>query len=429
MTAVVVALVVAALLPACSGGGGDGYDLTVYFDRGISLYDGGDVRVLGLPAGEITGVEAEANRVRVDLRIRGDVPVPKDVNAAIVPLSLIGERYIQLFPAWTTGMDRVRDGDVIPVERTTIPVEPDEALAALKEFLDTLDPNATGRLVTNLADDLEGNGASLNSALRGLSDLTVTLAEKDDELAALVDNFDEFTATLVTREQQLARVLDGFATMANVLAQERRDVERLVSALAQLSTDGLDLVSEHRVRLQRDLAVLSRTLDSVRTNIDVVRDLLTAAPTMVAGQDLDGKNEGLNAAYDPEFHRIDLRTALAPLLSDLLGVVGLEGPEVCIPVDVVCPDGGLPLPEAPALPALPLAGASTSVSSAAQTPAPDQNPVGAVVDLLGSSTDASTTRAARLAAPTSRTDDRPSRAGGITGWLASVGRTIAEVLA
>lgn len=423
VVAIVVGVLLVALLPACSRGDG-GYDLTAYFERGISLYEGGDVRVLGLPAGEITKVEAEATRVRVDMRIQSDIPVPHDVNAAIVPLSLIGERYIQLFPAWTTGTERVRDGEVIPLERTTMPVEPDEALAALKEFLDTLDPNATGRLVTNLADDLDGNGASLNSALKGLSDLTVTLAAKDDELAALVDNFDAFTATLVTREQQLARVLDGFATMAKVLADERRDIERLVSALARLSTDGLDLVSEHRARLQNDLAVLARTLDSVRTNIDVVRDLLTAAPTMVAGEDLDGKNEGLNAAYDPEFHRIDLRTALAPVLSDLLGVVGIEGPEVCVPVDVVCPDGGVPLPEVPSLPALPLSGEGADASSASP-----QNPVGAVVDLLGSPTDADTTRAAELAMPrsakptTGTPSDRPA------SWLARLGRAIAEVLA
>jgi phospholipid/cholesterol/gamma-HCH transport system substrate-binding protein len=392
----VVALVLGALLPACSSGG-DTYALTAYFERGISLYPGGDVRVLGLPAGEIIEVEAQATRVRVEMKIRNDVPVPAEVNASIIPLSLIGERYIQLFPAWTTGQERARNGDVIPTERTSIPVEPDEALAALKEFLDTLDPNATGRLVTNLADDLEGNGASLNRAIKGISELTVTLARKDDELAALVDNFDDFTATLVTREQQLAKVLDGFATTAKVLAEERRNVERLVKALAQLSVDGLDLVSEHRARLQRDLDVLARTLDSVRTNIDVVRDLLASAPILVAGDDLDGKNEGLNASYDPQYHRIDLRTSLAPVISDLLDVLGVDGPLVCLPVDVVCPPGASPLPSAPpGTPALPVPGAASTATSSTT-----------------SSTAAATT---------------PSAATGALGWIAGVGRRIAGVL-
>ena len=388
---VLVAVLVTTSLGACSRS--DTYDLTAYFSRGISLYEGGDVRVLGLPAGEITNVEAEANRVRIDMKIQSDVPVPAEVQATIVPLSLIGERYVQLFPAWTTGDPKASDGDVIPLERTAVPVEPDEALAALKEFLDRLDPNATGRLVQNLAADLEGNGATLNRALSGLSELAVTFAEKDDELASIIDNFDEFTATLVTREAQLGRVLDGFATTAAVLAQEREDIERLVAGLAQLSTDGLDLVSEHRARLQTDLQVLARTLDSVRTNIDVVRELLASAPMLVAGEDLDGRNEGLIASYDPQYHRIDLRTSLSPLASDLIDVLGIGG--LCLPVDVACPPDDTPLPSLPAPIPVPLA-------------APG---VGAIAS----------------AGPAARAPSRP--APDASGWLGGIGRLIAEVLA
>jgi len=34
-----------------------------------------------------------------------------------------------------------------------VPVEPDEALAELKKFLDSLDPNGLGSLINNLSDD------------------------------------------------------------------------------------------------------------------------------------------------------------------------------------------------------------------------------------------------------------------------------------
>jgi ABC-type transport system involved in multi-copper enzyme maturation permease subunit len=92
---------------------------------------------------------------------------------------------------------------------------------------------------------------------------------------SITDHFDDFTSTLVTREQQLGRVLDSFATTAAVLAEERGNIERLVKALGQLSVDGLDLVAEHRVRLQHDVEVLTRTLLSVQTNIESVRQLLS----------------------------------------------------------------------------------------------------------------------------------------------------------
>lgn len=330
------AAVATALAGCTSGGGGGSYKLTAYFDKAISLYDQSSVRVLGLPAGKVTDVEVEGTQVRVEMSIDRDVPVPADVQATIVPLSLIGERYIQLFPAWVDGQSRAEDGAVIPRERTTIPVEPDEALAAVKEFLDALDPDATGRLIKNLAGDLEGNGQHLNDALRGLGTLTQTFADKDEEIGRIIDQFDDFTATLAVRDRQLARVMQGFAATTGVLAQERKEIESLVAGLAELSTDGLDLVTEHGGRLEGDIEVLARTLKSVQSNIAGVRQLLDGGPLLVAGPNLDGK-AGLAGAYDAKYHHLDLRTSVSPTLDQFIRALGIvPALTVCLPVDVDC---------------------------------------------------------------------------------------------
>src|SRR5207248_2278051 len=162
---VVAVVLTGLLLSSCSivgGGGGGNYQLTAWFPKTIALVPASDVKVLGLSAGKVKDVKVDRGRVRVVLNIKKSVPVPADVHAEIIPQSLIGERYVQLFPAWTDGQSRARNGDVIPEDRTAVPVEPDEALAALKKFLDSLDPNATGRLVQNAANDLSGNGQNLN---------------------------------------------------------------------------------------------------------------------------------------------------------------------------------------------------------------------------------------------------------------------------
>ena len=193
------ALVVLAgiVLSSCSlvagGGGSKEYTLSAWFPKTIALFPASEVRVLGLPAGKVSTVKAIGDRVRVDMKVKDSVPVPADVHATIVPLSLIGERYVQLFPVWTNGEARAKSGDVIPMERTEVPVEPDEALAALKKFLDSLDPSATGRLVQNAANDLKGNGQSFNDTVANLSTLVGTLADKDQQLGDIIDNFDKFT--------------------------------------------------------------------------------------------------------------------------------------------------------------------------------------------------------------------------------------------
>ena len=357
----VPALVVAVLLSGCSllgGGGGDGYTLTAYFPRAVSLFPSSDVRVLGLPAGKVTSVEAQGNRVKVVMEMNADTPVPADAKVTIIPLSLIGERYVQLTPAWKEGEERAKDGDVIPIERAVVPVEPDEALEALKEFLDTLDPDGLGRLIENADKTLKGNGGRINDALESAGELLTNFAEKDDTIVALLENFDEFTATLRTREGQLGEVMDAFAAASGVLADERRNIEQLVEGLGSLSTSTLDLVSEHSSRLAHDIEVLTRITQDVESNIGSVEDLLDSGPVLV---------KGLTQAYNPELHAIDLRNSFSPAATEALSAMfeglGIDPLIVCVPVDVACP--------APAGGAGRAAGASAT-------------PIGDMLGLLGS---------------------------------------------
>jgi phospholipid/cholesterol/gamma-HCH transport system substrate-binding protein len=359
-----VAALAGLLLSSCSlvgGGGGGSYTLTAWFPKTIALVPASDVRVLGLSAGKVKDVKAEGDRVRVVMTVKNSVPVPADVHAEIIPQSLIGERYVQLFPVWTDGVARARSGDVIPEERTAVPVEPDEALAALKKFLDSLDPSATGRLVQNAANDLSGNGQSLNDAVANLGQLVGTLADKDEQLGHIIEQFDRFTVTLRSRESELGHVMDTFANLASLLAEERKAVEATVKNLGSVSTDALDLVSLNRAGLDKDLTQLTRVLQAVKANIGSVQQLLDAGPLL---------STGLHNAYSPTFHRIDLRTQLSPTLSQLLGNLGLPfGP--CLPIDVGC----TPVAQAGAAAKAPAKAPSQSGPPATTAPVPAAAPL------------------------------------------------------
>jgi phospholipid/cholesterol/gamma-HCH transport system substrate-binding protein len=330
-----VALVGAIVLSSCAFiGGRDTYDVVAYFPRAVSLYESGSVQVLGLPAGEVSEIEVVGDQVKVTMAIHDDVPLPEDVQAAIVPQSLIGERRIQLFPPFQEGDPVVSDGYEIAEEDTIVPVEPDEALAALKEFLDSLDPNGVGRLIDNAATTLDGQGENLGSALEELSELVGNIEQNDDSIITIAERFDDFTSTLLTRETQLAQALDDFAVVADVLADERADIERLIRGLTDLSGDGLDLVSEHAVRLRTDVEIVTRLARSIDTNLAGVQDLLTAGPKIF---------DGFTDAFNPALNALDLRNSFTPLVSEALKPVfdSVGVPLPCLPVDVACPGGGI----------------------------------------------------------------------------------------
>ncbi|HVE95153.1 MAG TPA: MCE family protein [Acidimicrobiales bacterium] len=381
----IVSAVAAAVLPGCATAQADSYEVTAFFPKTVALFPSSLVRVIGLPAGKVTGIEVAGASVRVRMRIPASVPIPADAQATIIPLSLIGERYVQLSPAWKEGVPRAKDGMVIPLERTSVPVEPDEALAALKEFLDALDPEATGSLVKNLAADLDGNGEGLNAALEGLGTLTQTFADKDEQLLNIIDHFDRLTGTLASRDQQLGRVLDAFAATTGALADERASLESLLGSLAALSRDGFDLVSEHRARLDKDLTVLNRTLRMVQANIVQVEQLLDSGPLLVAGPGHDGRR-GLLGAYDEKYHHLDLRSTTSPAGGQAFAALGLPAGIVCLPIDVSCsvPTGGASARSrrAPAAATTPAgrAAAALPVLSPAPTQLPVPEPAGSAVN-------------------------------------------------
>ena len=363
------ALLTAGLvLPGCGIIGGDGtYEVVAYFPRAVSLYESGAVQVLGLPAGEVADIEIVGDEVKVTLAVDSDVPLPADVRAAIAPQSLIGERRIQLFPPFQQGDELAVDGHEIPIEDTVVPVEPDEALASLKEFLDALDPEGAGRLIDNAAASLDGQGAQLGSALDELSGLVGNIEDNDEAVIGIAERFDDFTSTLLTRESQLAEVLDDFAVVADVLAEERDEIEALVSGLADLSGDGLDLVSEHAVRLRTDVEIVRRLTESIEQNLGGVDALIKGGSQQV---------DGFLAAYNPVSRSLNLRNSFSPLVEEALAPifesVGIPFP--CIPVDVNCADGGL----------LPLEGEQADAVEA-DLAAPT-TPIDDVLALLGSPT-------------------------------------------
>src|SRR5687767_13706604 len=113
---------------------------------------------------------------------------------------------------------------------------------------------------------------------------------------------------------------------------ERQDIQRLVEGLADLSGDGLDLVSEHAVRLRTDIAIVARLTRSVDVNLEAVGDLLEAGPKIY---------DGFTDAFNPELRAIDLRNSFSPLVAEALRPLfeSLGVPLPCVPVDVVCPEG------------------------------------------------------------------------------------------
>ena len=293
---------------------------------------------MGLDVGRVTKVTIAGDQIRVDMAINRQVPLPADVHASIVPLSLIGERNIVLHPVYEQGMAKAKNGDVIPQSRTEVPVEPDEALEALTNLARAIDPTQIKRLVTSSAQALQGQGQNFNAALDQAGQLTNTLASQDQTLLAIAENFHQFANTLNSREQALIQLIQDFSTASGVLADERKAIGTFLSALAQLIDQGKALIVKYQTTLPSDFAQLAQYTITVRINADSVHTLLGS---------FIGSTHLLEGAYNAAYHEYNIRMSFTPdiarliqesPLNQILTSLGLPPLPTCIPaIGVQCP--------------------------------------------------------------------------------------------
>jgi phospholipid/cholesterol/gamma-HCH transport system substrate-binding protein len=239
------------------------------------------------------------NRIRVDFHVRDDVPIIEGVQASIVPLNLVGERNLVLHPAWRPGQAK-ETGDVIPIERTHVPVETDDALKAFTNVAAALDPTKTRRALGQAADSVNGNGQEFNAALEQGARLTENIAAQDKELLAVAQNLSRLAGVVRGREQVLGTIIRDFGTATQVLAAERKDIQELVSGILELSQQGDGVIRKYQDQLPYDLAVLTRVALMLKGDAKQVGMLLKALP---------GVGAGLIQAYDPQLKTLRLRFA------------------------------------------------------------------------------------------------------------------------
>ncbi|WP_176611267.1 MCE family protein [Actinomadura sp. WMMB 499] len=306
-----LALSSCSVLPGPFAGSGS-YRVTAYFVRAVSFYPGSQVQVMGIDVGTVRSVTPVGGRVRVVAEIDDDVPLPATANAAIVPLSLIGERTLTFAPAWRPGAPRLADGAVLQTERTQVPVEVNEALQSFGRLIDSVDPAKADAALGAAAGSLDGNGKAFNQAFQEAGRLMNNLAGQDERLLEIARNLNRLTGVVKGREKTLGELVGHFSQASTTLANERQSIRTLVQEIADLVERGEELIDQYRETLPGDLEKLAQLSLLVRANADRLGQLLQALP---------GIGFQFVNAYDPEKRAIKLRVTMDNFVRSYLAAI------------------------------------------------------------------------------------------------------------
>jgi phospholipid/cholesterol/gamma-HCH transport system substrate-binding protein len=213
--------------------------ITAYFTTATAIYKNDEVRISGVKVGSIKSIEPQGAQAKMTLKVDHGVPIPADAKALIVASNLVSARYVQLTPAYRDTGPVMRDGAVIPIERTGVPVEWDEVKTQLMRLATELGPKSgvsgtsVGRFIDSAANALDGNGDKLRQTLGQLSGVGRILANGSGNIVDIIKNLQTFVGALRDSNVQIVQFSDRLATLTSVVNDSRSELD---AALTDLST-------------------------------------------------------------------------------------------------------------------------------------------------------------------------------------------------
>ncbi len=290
----VASLLVTGLLAAIMGniGFGSSHEYQAVFSSASMLEKGDDVRVAGVPVGEVSEVEHyHRTMALVTFKVKADVPMTTATRAEIRFLDLVGDRYLSL----EEGADAAQatplapDG-VIPVSRTAPALDLTALFNGFQPLFQALDPEEVNTLSLNLVQVLQGEGGTIQSLLAHTASLTSSLANRDQLIGEVITNLNTTLTTVDRHHVQLDKLIVGLKGWMRQLAADRRTIGSSLSSISELTRLLADLVGGARPFLKSDIAQLRRlaTLLNDPKNRARVIDLLDKLPEMMNDQTRTG---------------------------------------------------------------------------------------------------------------------------------------------
>jgi virulence factor Mce-like protein len=347
---VVIALVTAAAVTMFTGD--DSKRLVAHFPRTISIYEGSEVRVLGVPIGHVETVVPSGTDVVVTMTYDSEVQLPADAKAAIVAPSIVGDRFVQVTPVYTGG-EVMADNVELPVEQSAVPIELDQIYESLDTLNVALGPNGANRngalsdLLAVTADNFDGQGANLRSTLGNFARLTSTLDNNKEELFGSAEQLGKFIDTLARNDQTVRSFNQSLADVSDLLEGEKEELSASLRNLSVALTEVSSFVKDNREILGRNISGLNRVSKVLVKQRDALDEILRVGPLAL---------NNLALAYNPQAGTLDTRANIGELVHQLEAdpatylcgltsqVRGAEG--VCDTIQQVLPRAGT-LPKGP----------------------------------------------------------------------------------
>jgi len=232
--------------------GSDGYRVWALLDDATGIPKSSQVKVAGIPIGQVESIRLQDGKARIDMRIRPDVPLYDDAAVAKVSSSLLGEYFLAVAPG-TEGKNQLQDGD-----RIKFVVEAATTDQILKDVADIT------KQVKKVADSLAGSigtkqgEENLKSTLKNLAEVTEALNQTVRENRGTIKNILSNVERITYKgEPEVDRILENVRVATKEVRELLQKGEEGKASPGEVR-QVIDRVNRASVNLEKTMSNLER---------------------------------------------------------------------------------------------------------------------------------------------------------------------------
>lgn len=253
---------------------------TAHFLQAAALQVGNPVTVAGIPVGEVLSMHLAGDYVEAKLKVRNDVVLGEDSRASIKITTILGSRYLALFPDGAGSLPN----DTFDLTHTEVPYDLQEALADVTRTYEQVDSDKFAATLSILGEQLKTLPPVVPQALENTHTLSTIIAERRDQLGELLKTTEVVSNTLRRQQSTIGSLVNQGNSLLGEFVASRATFYAMMDALTNLVEKLSGVVIDDRPELEellRNLRELSTLL--ARDGDGFVRSILQSGPIALRG--------------------------------------------------------------------------------------------------------------------------------------------------
>ena len=234
------------------------YDVTVQLPESGGLYQRANVTYRGTEVGQVNDIRLTDNGVEATLALKSSMPIPSDLDAEVHSQTAVGEQFVELLPRNDTSAP-LKNGDVIPRSRTSVPVDVNTLLDGANRGLAAIPGDNLKTVIDESYTAFGGLGPEFSRLVKGSIALGIDARQNLAELTNVIDNAAPLLDTQTDTSDSVQAWAAHTATITRQLQINDGDVAGILREGAATVDEGRQLLD----RLQPTLPIVLANLVSV----------------------------------------------------------------------------------------------------------------------------------------------------------------------